>query len=79
MHPLSPDLTQLSDQELNNKLTELNKKINMSTRMNNYAITQQLINIRDDYQFELSVRNRKQLEEYSKKIGKGFDDIIDIN
>ena len=79
MHPLSPDLSQLSDQELQNKLNDLNKRLATASRFNNWAMTQQLMMIRDDYHNELVTRQRRQLEEYMKKMGKGWDGVIDIN
>lgn len=79
MHPLQPDLTDLTDQELQNKLNEINKRLAQASRFQNWSLTQQLMMLRDGYHAEYTRRSQKQLEEYMKKLGKGWDGVIDIN
>lgn len=77
MHPLSPDLSQQSDAELQKKHSELMTKLNSAYRMNSGQLVYQLQMILDDYTQEINCRQQKQLEEILKKNDK-FDKIIDI-
>jgi hypothetical protein len=77
MHPLTPDLSKLTLEELNNKYGDLLKKITLAYRWGNADMVQQLQMLMDDYQNELNTRNRKQLEEMEKN-SKNFKNIIDI-
>ncbi len=77
MHPLSPDLTQLSDADLQKQNSELITKLNMAGRMGNYALTAQLQMLIEDYQYELKMRQQRMMEELLKKDDK-FKDIIEI-
>lgn len=76
-HPLVPNLTKLSNEELNNKYSELTKRLNTAHRMGNTAMVYQLQLLAQDYQFEIDNRNRKALEELEKN-SKTFKNIIDI-
>lgn len=77
MHPLTPDLTELKDDELHKKLSELTQRLTMSYKQGNYPIAGQLHMLIDDYQAEVTRRQQKVLEELSAKNNK-FDGIIDI-
>lgn len=77
MHPFTPDLSQVSDADLQKKHAELITKLNTSYRMGNAALIGQLQMILDDYNQEISRRRQKELDEILKKNDK-FDKIIDI-
>ena len=79
MHPLAPDLTGLSDDELHKKFSELQKRFGQAYRFGPQSIIPQLQMLMQDYQAEISLRNQKQLEELSKSTGKGPKGIIDIS
>jgi hypothetical protein len=79
MHPLTPDIKGLSDQELGNKITELERKLVQSYRMGNSALSYQITAILEDYRFENQTRTRNQLETLMKQNGKDLDSIIDIS
>ena len=81
MHPLSPDLSGLSDEELQKKLGELQKRYLQSSRMGSFELTAQLGLLIEDYQWEISERNRQQMEKMQQRMnnkGQNFDGIIDI-
>ena len=78
MHPLAPDLANLTDDELQKKYNELNTRINSAYRMGNTDLIMQIQLLLQDYQMEISARQRKMMEDLQKKAGKDFDDIIDI-
>ena len=74
-HPLIPNLDDQSSDQLNTKITELNKKLTVAYRMGNaYLITQ--------LQMALESYNNKYQEKMRKASdgeGTGFNDIIDIS
>jgi hypothetical protein len=82
MHPLSPDLSQLSDDEVAKKYNELMKRYNQAYRFGPVDIMPQLQMLIQDYQEEMNRRQAKlmqDMEERANKNGKGFSGIIDIS
>lgn len=77
MHPLAPDLTQLTDDELHRKHSELMQRVTFSYRMGNADLIRQLQMILEDYNIEIQRRNQKMMEEATKN-GRNFQDKIDI-
>jgi predicted MPP superfamily phosphohydrolase len=77
MHPLTPDLTVLNDNELQKKYNEVTTKLGMAYRMGNHALISQLQMVAEDYSSELQARQQKLMEDLLKKDDK-FKDIIEI-
>lgn len=77
MHPLTPSLLELTDEELHKKLSDLTTKLTQSYRFGNYALAGQVHQILEDYQAEVDRRQQKTLMELSAKNNQ-FDKIIDI-
>jgi hypothetical protein len=77
MHPLSPDLSKLSTEELNNKYGDLLKRITYAMRIGQSEMIEQLQMLLSDYQNELNDRNRRALEDMEKN-SKNFKNLIDI-
>lgn len=77
MHPLTPDLSQLKDDELHKKIYELTQRLTQSYRFGHYEIVGQIHMILEDYTEESNRRQRKALEDLAQKNSK-FDGIIDI-
>ena len=77
MHPLAPDLSGLSDQDLQKKQSELVKRLTQAYRIGPYSIIGQLQMLLDDYNREIQVRNQKLMDDLAKK-GKDMGDKIDI-
>jgi len=74
MHPFTPDLSDLDDEELLAKINELYSKMRMV--MNNPPVYQQMCALMDDYQMEQKLRLEKQKSkldnsELEKKIDIG--------
>jgi hypothetical protein len=76
-HPLVDSVTQLKDEELYNKITELTNKMNSAYRLGSGDALRQMQMIMQHYQDELANRNRKRLEDMEKN-SKNFSKIIDI-
>jgi hypothetical protein len=77
MHPLSPDLTPLPDDELHKKYADLQKRLMYASRTGHGGMIQQLHLLLSDYTAEVNRRNQKLMDDASKA-GKGFADKIDI-
>jgi hypothetical protein len=78
MHPLGPNLTGLSDAELQKKYSELQKRMGQAWRFGPQSIIPQLQMIMEDYQAEISLRMQKQMAELDKN-SKNPKGIIDIS
>jgi hypothetical protein len=78
MHPLGPDVAQMTDTELQNKILELGKKLNLAMRMGNDSLVNQIQMLYYGFLEEQQLRERKKMEELMKSNGRDFDDIIDV-
>jgi len=76
-HPLAPQLSGLSMEELTKKYNELTAKLNQAYRMGPHSVIPQMQMLLEDYQQEMQTRQRAQLEEMEKN-SKNFKNIIDI-
>jgi hypothetical protein len=81
MHPLAPDVSALSTDELTAKYTQLSKRLNQSQRMGPQSIIPQIQLMMQVYHAELGRRNDKLMAEMEEKMdsGKGYQGIIDIS
>lgn len=76
MHPLAPDLSGLSNDELLNKYNELNSKFMMASRTGS-GVVMQMNMLLEDYRAELRRRQEKMLSDATNK-NPNFKNIIDI-
>ncbi len=76
-HPLAPNLSELSMEDLTKQYNELTAKLNQAYRIGPYGVIPQMQMLLEDYQLELQNRHRKQLEELEKN-SKNMKGIIDI-
>lgn len=76
MHPLAPDLTNLSDEELHTKRSELMNRVGQAYRMGNGTMVGQLQMLLQDYAIEVERRNRKMMDDALKsgRLSKPGDD-----
>lgn len=79
-HPLAPNLSELSDDDLNSKYNELIKKLNQAHKFGPIGVIPQIQMLITHYQEELQRRHDKRIEEFEKQMSqkKGFKGIIDI-
>lgn len=77
MHPLVPDLSNLSTEDLHKKYNELMQKLNQAYRFGPISAIPQMQMIIENYRFEMDTRNRKIMEEMEAK-NNNFKGIIDI-
>jgi len=73
-HPLTPDLSGLSDEEVHSKRNDLNTRLNYAYRIGNADMINQISLMLQDYAFEVEQRNAKMMEEARKSGRFGSDD-----
>ena len=73
MHPLTPDLEKLSDEELHTNRSELQTRLNYAYRIGSADMVNQLQLIIMDYGYEVERRNQKMLEAAQKSGRLGGD------
>ena len=80
MHPLSPNLNEMSDADLNEKIKSLNTKL-VQAYQSSPGVVNQIRMMLDDFTEERMRRDKEQLKkllDQSKDKGNDWDDIIDI-
>ena len=78
MHPLAPDLTKLTDDELQKKRSELQNRLAFVYRTGNADLVEQLSMLINDYDIEIQARNQKLMDQMAKA-SKNFGNIINIS
>ena len=80
MHPLTPDLTKLTDEELHNKRSELMTRMSQAYRFGSADMVGQLQLILQDYALEVERRNKVMLDQAQKtgRLGKDDDGAKDL-
>jgi len=78
MHPLTPNLTELSESDLQKKYTDLNTRLSQAYRMGNGPLVEQVRMMLDDYTAEIGRRQQKMMDELMERSGDKFNGIIDI-
>jgi len=71
-HPLIPNLSDLSAEELSNKISELYKKLAIASRSGNGYMCDQIRMALSSYQNQYQEKTRKDSDTQ-------FDDVIDIS
>ena len=71
-HPLIGKLDEFSEEELLNKITELNKKLTIAMRMGNGYLCDQI-------RMAIESHQNKYQEKISKNPDNNFNDVIDIS
>ena len=76
-HPLAPDLSTYTDDELHKKHAELQNRLMFAYRMGHTQMIGQMQLLLDDYAVEVAKRNQKLLNDMNKH-GRNMQDKIDI-
>lgn len=74
MHPLTNDLSKLTDEELHSKRSDLQNKLSFAYRMGYNDMINQLQLVLGDYAMEVETRNQRMLEQAQKSGRLGKDD-----
>jgi hypothetical protein len=80
MHPLSPNLNDMSDTDLNDRIKSLNTKL-VQAYQSSPGVVNQIRMMLDDFTEERMRRDKEQLNKLMKQStdkGDNWDDIIDI-
>jgi hypothetical protein len=76
MHPLAPDLSGLSNDELLKKYNDLCQKLSIAYRTGSGSVVGQISMLLENYKEELRIRQEKMLADANKN--PNFKNIIDI-
>jgi hypothetical protein len=83
MHPLSGDVSDLKDNELEEKLRELNKRLLTASRFPNQELTQQLQMLLTTYREEQVKRQRKvfdqQLKNSQQEVNSDLKELVNVD
>lgn len=74
-NPLVTGIKELSDDELLNKVNELNTKMRQASQAGMFGAINQMVVVLNEYQEEVNRRHQKSLEEGAEK----YDELIDVN
>jgi hypothetical protein len=78
-HPLLEDLQELNDQQLQDRATDIARKLTAAYRMSsNGALIQQMQLVNGQIQEEVKRRQRVELDKLMSNNKKDFNNIIDI-
>ena len=77
-NPLLEDLTQIKDAELENKMSDLNKKYNIALRMGNGAVAQQIAVVIEAVRDESIRRQHEATKKLLAKQSKDLDGLINV-
>ena len=77
-NPLLEDLSRFKDTELDEKISELNKKYNIALRMGNSGIAMQISLSLESFKAELSRRQLEASKKLLDKQRKDLDGLINI-
>jgi hypothetical protein len=77
-HPLTGNLRDFSDGDLQKKITELGKRLVFAHQTGNAQMIGQLELLMEDYREESMRRDRERMEKMQENNGKDWDDLIDV-
>jgi hypothetical protein len=75
-HPLEGDLSQFKDNEIEEKLLELNKKYYQAARLGNQDLLTQVATFVTIYREEL---NKRLIKKTQKELGGDLDQLINVD
>ena len=78
MHPLAPDLSVLSDEELHSKRAELQNRLTFAYRMGHSDMAGQLHLLIENYNLEIQIRNQRILDQAQKSGRLGSNDSVNV-
>lgn len=67
MHPLTPVLSELSDDEVLSKINNLQQHLTFAYKMGQYGMIQQIQMVLEDYNIEHQNRQKKMMEDLQKR------------
>jgi len=77
-NPLMPNLGEIKENDLENKISELTRKYFMALRTNGYLAEQVLVSL-EAYKYELRQRQLASQKSLMEKSNKDLDDLIKVD
>lgn len=77
-NPLLEDFSQLKDQDLENRMAEINKKYNIALKTGNSGLVMQIVMVMDALREETSRRQAEATKKLMQKQNKDLDGLINV-
>lgn len=77
-NPLLEDLTQIKDAEIENRLSDLNRKYNIALRSGNSALAMQVAVVIEAVRDEMNRRQHEASKKLLEKQNKNLDGLINV-
>lgn len=77
-HPLVEDLSKIKDNELDNKILDLNRKYFIAARSGQGNLCSQILTILESLKEEQSSRHKKMLQNTIKKDDNDLENLINV-
>ena len=78
-HPLLPNIAEIKDLDLENKITELGRKYTFAARSGNGGLCSQILLVLEEYKSEQQRRLMERSKVSIKNQDKDLDDLINVN
>jgi hypothetical protein len=78
-HPLLPNIAEIKDLDLENKITELGRKYTFAARSGNGSLCSQILLVLEEYKAEQQRRLMERSKVSIKNQDKDLDDLINVN
>lgn len=78
-HPLLPNVTEIKDLDLENKINELGKKYSFAARSGNGGLCSQILIVLEEYKFEQQRRSMERTKVAIKNQDKDLGELINVN
>ena len=78
-HPLLPNVSELKDLDLENKITELGRKYTFAARSGSGGLCSQILLVLEEYKAEQQRRLMERSKVSMKNQDKDLDDLINVN
>ena len=78
-HPLLPNVTEIKDLDLENKINDLGKKYSFAARSGNGGLCSQILIVLEEYKCEQQRRLMERTKVSIKNQDKDLSDLINVN
>lgn len=78
-HPLVEKINEMKDLDIENKISELQKKYFIASKIGNYDLCHQIVSILEEYNQEKTQRLLEKQKIPLKNQNKDLDDLINVN
>lgn len=78
-NPLISDVKKLNDNDIDVKISELQKKYFFAAKTGNSVLCSQILSILEEFKHEQQIRMLEKTKKFIKNQNKNFDDLINVD